>query len=232
MGRDFDVVLFGATGVTGRETARHLGRRAGALGLRWAVAGRDRARIDATLAAVGATPDGVLHADVTDAASIDAMARAATVVANLVGPYATSGEPVIAACARHGTHEIDLTGELDWVRAMIDRYGAEAAASGAKIVPTAGFEALPFDLGTLLAASTAHQRTGEPVVRVDAAVSMQGSARPAGLADVVSGGTYGSMVQLIRRGAGRDLSDAYLLDPPAVTRAPGRGCRRCSPPRS
>jgi short subunit dehydrogenase-like uncharacterized protein len=220
MSRDFDVVLFGPTGVTGREVARHLARRAPALGLRWAVAGRDRARIDAVLAAVGATPDAVLHADLAEAASIDAMAASATVVANLVGPYAEYGEPVVAACVRHGTHQLDLTGELDWVRAMLDRYGDAAVASAAKIVPTAGFEALPFDLGALLAATTAHRGSGEPVVRVDAAVAMRGDARPRGLADVVSGGTYGSMLGLIRRGTGRDLADAHLLDPPGPGAAP------------
>lgn len=209
---DLDVILFGPTGVTGREVARHLGRRAPQLGLRWGVAGRDRGRIDAALAAVGAEPDELLLADVTDAASIDALARRAGVVANLVGPYADYGEPVVAACVRHGTHYLDLTGELDWVKAMLERYGADAAGSGSKIVTTAGFEALPFDLATLLAATTAHGRTGEAVVDADAAVTTGGDIRPSGLSDLVSGGTYMSMVGLIRRGPGR-VTDPYLLDP-------------------
>src|SRR4051812_12651878 len=118
----FDVVLFGPTGVTGREVARHLARRAPELGLRWAVAGRDRRRVDAALNAVGAQPDGVLPADVADRPSIDAMVASASVVANLVGPYARYGEPVYAACAEHGTDQLDLTGETDWLRTMIDRY--------------------------------------------------------------------------------------------------------------
>lgn len=218
---DLDVVLFGPTGVTGREVARHLARRAPALGLRWGVAGRDRARIDEVLAVVGAEPDAVMLADVGDAASIDAMAASATVIANLVGPYARYGEPVYAACAGHGTHEVDLTGETDWVKAMIDSYDDEATESGAKIVPTAGFEALPFDLGALLAAQTLHERTGDPVVDVDVAVSMSSTKPMGSVTDAVSGGTFISGVEAIQRGPGADLTDPYLLDPPGST-AKGR----------
>lgn len=216
-----DVVLFGPTGVTGREVARHLSRRAPALGLTWGVAGRNRDRIDETLAAVGAEPDEVLIADVEDEASIEAMAAQATVVANLVGPYARYGEPVYAACARTGTHELDLTGETDWVKTMIDAYDDEATESGAKIVPTAGFEALPFDLGALLAAQTLHERTGDPVVDVDVAVSMSSSKPMGAVTDAVSGGTFISGVEAIQRGPGADFTDPYLLDPPTST-ASGR----------
>ncbi|MDE0803893.1 MAG: saccharopine dehydrogenase NADP-binding domain-containing protein [Acidimicrobiales bacterium] len=218
---DLDVVLFGPTGVTGREVARHLARRASAVGLRWGVAGRDRGRIDEVLAAIDAEPDQILLADAKDQDSIDAMAASTTVIANLVGPYARYGEPVYAACARHGTHELDLTGETDWVRAMIDAYDDEATESGAKIVPTAGFEALPFDLGALLAAQTLHERTGDPVVDVDVAVSMSSTTSMARLTDAVSGGTFISGVEAIQRGPGADFTDPYVLDPASST-ASGR----------
>ena len=214
---DLDVVLFGPTGVTGREVARHLARRAPALGLRWGVAGRDRDRIDEVLAAVDAEPDEILLADAMDPDSIDAMAAVTTVVANLVGPYARYGEPVYAACARHGTHQLDLTGETDWVRAMIDAYDDEATESGAKIVPTAGFEALPFDLGALLAAQTLHERTGDPVVDVDVAVSISTTNPMGAVTDAVSGGTFISGVEAIQRGPGPDFTDPYVLDPASST---------------
>lgn len=216
-----DVVLFGPTGVTGREVARHLARRAPQLGLTWGVAGRNRARIDEVLRLLPGQPDEILHADVEDQGSIDAMVESATVVANLVGPYARYGEPVYAACARTGTHELDLTGETDWVRSMIDRYDDAATESGARIVPTAGFEALPFDLASLLAAHTLHERTGEQVVEVDIAVAMRSTATMSGMSDAVSGGTYTSGVEAIRRGPGEGFSDPYVLDPPTST-ASGR----------
>jgi short subunit dehydrogenase-like uncharacterized protein len=216
-----DVVLLGPTGVTGREVARHLARRAPALGLTWGVAGRDPARIEAALVDVAGRPDVVLRADTDDPASIDALAAAATVVANLVGPYARHGEVVYEACARHGTHQIDLSGEIDWVAAMLERHQAAAVASGAKIVPTAGFEALPFDLGALLAAHTAHERWAEPVGRVDVAVTTTSEARIRRPSDVVSGGTFVSGVEAMRRGPSSATADPYALDAPGSS-ASGR----------
>ena len=133
MAAPFDVILLGPTGVTGREVARYLAHRAPQLGLTWAVAGRDRDRIDAVLGRVGATPDGVVQGDVADATSIDALVEQGRVVANLVGPYARYGEPVHRACARAGVHQLDLTGEIDWVRQMIDRHEPTAMASGAAL---------------------------------------------------------------------------------------------------
>lgn len=209
---DFDLVLFGPTGVTGREVARYLSSRAPDLGLRWAVAGRDRSRIDAALERVGATPDGVLVAEVTDETSIADMVAATRVVANLVGPYARYGEPVYAACARAGVHQIDLTGEIDWVRAMIDRYDEVATASGAKIVPTAGFESIPFDLGALYVAHALHARTGERVMEVDAAVTTESSVPARRLSDALSGGTFESMIDVLKRGIDDRLRDPYVLD--------------------
>jgi short subunit dehydrogenase-like uncharacterized protein len=212
----YDVVLLGPTGVTGREVARYLSGRARALGLSWAVAGRDRARIDASLRAVDATPDGILAADTSDASSIDALVERARVVANLVGPYARYGEPVHRACAHAGVHQLDLTGEIDWVWDMIDRYDAGAVASGAAIVPSAGFESLPFDLATRLAATVAHARHGSPVVDADAAVAITSTSRLRGIADAVSGGTFASMVDMVRRDR-RGPADPHALDPAGST---------------
>lgn len=211
--RTFDVVLFGPTGVTGREVARHLHRRAPALGLSWAVAGRDRDRIERSLAAVGAEPAEILHADTADRRSIEAMVSSAAVIADLVGPFARHGEPVYAACARAGTHCIDPCGEIDWVLDMIRRHDAKATASGAILVPTAGFEAMPFDLGALLAAHLLHERTGLGVRSIDVAVTITSDRdlRVRSPADAVSGGTFASGLEQIRRGR-RELSDPHLLD--------------------
>jgi len=211
--RRFDVVLLGPTGVTGREVARYLHRRAPELGLTWAVAGRDRERIEATLASVGAVPADVLHADTTDPGSIEAVVGAATVVADLVGPFARHGEPVYAACARLGTHCIDPCGEIDWISDMIRRYDERATASGAVIVPTAGFEALPFDLGALFAAHALHERTRLAVRSVDVAVTITSDRdlRVRSAADTVSGGTFASGLEQIRRGRS-EVTDPHLLD--------------------
>ena len=225
MAAPFDVIVFGPTGVTGREVVRYLDQRATQVGATWAVAGRDRARIDAVLDRLGATPDGVVLADVTDKPSIEAMVERARVVVNLVGPYTQYGEPVHAACARAGVHQLDLTGEIDWVRLMIERYGSTAEASGATILPCAGFESLPFDLAALLAASTAHQRgRGWSVTDVDAAVTFSAPGTMAGVTDAVSGGTFASLVEILRSGRS-GLPDPHALDPTGSRRTRGYDLR-------
>ncbi|MEM9034898.1 MAG: hypothetical protein AAGD18_09935 [Actinomycetota bacterium] len=228
MSSEFDVIVLGPTGVTGREVVRYLGRRAPEAGVRWAVAGRSPDRISAVLADVGAEPDGILTADVTDSASVRVLAESTAVIVNLVGPYARFGEPVHAACAAAGTDQLDLTGEVDWVRTMIDRYGSMAEASGARLVPSSGFESLPFDLGARLAALVANERSGSPVIEVDVAVTIVAEARLRALSDAVSGGTFQSGVDVFERGSGAATSDPFFLDPGASS---GSGSYRWTPRR-
>lgn len=216
MAQRYDVVLFGATGVTGREVARHLARRAPALGVSWAVAGRAPDRVAAAVAGLDSEPAAVLTADTRDRDSIDRLAAAAGVLVDLVGPYAQHGEVVYEACIRHGTTELDLTGELDWLASMIGVHGQEAIAAGARIVPVCGFESLPFDLGARFCAEAAHARTGEPVVEVDVALTTTVRAVLRRPADAVSGGTWASAVGMLRRGSRRAATDAHLLDPPTL----------------
>ena len=214
MARSYDVVVFGVTGVTGREVARYLGRRARQLGLSWAAAGRDPDGVRQTLRAVGAHPDGVLTADTRDRASVEDLAAATEVLINLVGPYSRHGEVVYEACINEGTTELDLTGELDWLATMLFRHGAAAAASGARVIPVCGFEALPFDLGARFAASAAYERFGEAVTAVDVALTTTERAPVRRPADAISGGTWASAMGMLRRGASAASGNARFLDPP------------------
>lgn len=158
-----------------------------------------------------------MEADTADAASIEAVVGSAAVVANLVGPYARHGEVVYEACARRGVHELDLTGETDWLAQMISEYQDIAEASEARIVPTAGFVALPFDLGMLLATDAAHRTSGEPVTDIDIAVTIANQASIRSAADAVSGGAFVSGVEALRRSAGEAFTNSYVLDPPGST---------------
>ena len=149
--RKFDIVLFGATGVTGGLTAEYLARHGGAA-LRWAIAGRniDKLRhVRNHLAAFAPACRGMklLPADVTDPASIQRIAEAAKVVITTVGPYIRYGEPLVAACAAAGTSYVDLTGEPEFVDLMWLRYHDMAVKSGARIVNCCGFDSIPHDLG-------------------------------------------------------------------------------------
>ena len=145
--RDHDIVLFGATGYTGALTAEYLAKHAGE-GVRWALAGRNRAKLDALSERLGIDVP-LLHADVNDEASLRSVAEAARVVITTVGPYVTYGEPLVAACAAAGTDYVDLTGEPEFVDRMYVRHHAEAERSGARIVHACGFDSIPHDLGVL-----------------------------------------------------------------------------------
>jgi saccharopine dehydrogenase (NAD+, L-glutamate forming) len=144
--REHDVVIFGATGFTGALTAEYLAAHAD--GLRWALAGRNRAKLEALAQRLGVDVP-LLHADVTDERSLRSVAEAARVVITTVGPYITYGEPLVAACAAAGTDYVDLTGEPEFVDRMYVRHHAEAEKSGARIVHACGFDSIPHDLGVL-----------------------------------------------------------------------------------
>ncbi len=151
--RDFDVVLFGASGFTGALTADYLARNAPP-GCRWALAGRNQQKLAAVrerLAGVDpALADlALLQADSTDAASLAEVARRSRVVITTVGPYVEHGELLVAACAEAGTDYVDLTGEPEFVDRMFVRYHDQAVRSGARIVHACGFDSIPHDLGAL-----------------------------------------------------------------------------------
>ena len=173
--RDLDVVLFGATGFTGGLTAEYL---AGAVpdGCRWALAGRNQARLEEVRRRLG--PEHaelpLLLADVTDPASLAAVAERTRVVITTVGPYVEHGEPLVAACAEAGTDYVDLTGEPEFVDRMYVRHHARAVETGARLVHACGFDSVPHDLGVLF--TLAQLPAGVPVkvrgmVRTNAAVS-------------------------------------------------------------
>src|SRR3954464_10429309 len=143
--REHDIVLFGATGFTGALTAEYLAANAGD-GVRWALAGRNRAKLEALSERQGVVVP-LLHADVTDDASLRSVAESARVVITTVGPYVTYGEPLVAACAAAGTDYVDLTGEPEFVDRMYLRHHDEAVRSGARLVHACGFDSIPHDLG-------------------------------------------------------------------------------------
>jgi short subunit dehydrogenase-like uncharacterized protein len=224
--RDLSVVVFGATGVTGRRVAAYLAERAGELGARWAVAGRDPAKLERVLGEIGVTAPETIVADVGDPASLAAMAARTRVVLDLVGPYTLYGEPVIEACIAGGAHYVDLTGEMPFMRRMIDAFHDRAAAAGVKIVQTCGFEALPPDIAVLLADETARERWGEGLAEADVDIVTQQPAGRIGPQDLISGGTLQSMAEALDgEDAGEVADPAALIPDPELAAA----VRRRSP---
>ncbi|MCP9949348.1 saccharopine dehydrogenase family protein [Actinomadura madurae] len=220
--RPYDIVLFGATGFTGALTAEYLAAHAGP-GTRWALAGRNRAKLIAVrdrLAKLDAACADLplLHADTTDAASIEDVAKSARVVITTVGPYVRHGEPLVAACARAGTDYVDLTGEPTFVDRMYVKYHREAVRSGARIVHACGFDSIPHDLGAYFTVKQLPE--GVPL-------HLEGFLRARGDA---SGGTLHSAVGIFGDAAGMVRAERErrkVEEPPAGRRV--RISRRPTP---
>ncbi len=189
--RELDLVLFGATGFTGGLTAEYLARQAPP-GLRWAIAGRNPARLAQTRDRLAELDDAVadlplLTADATDPASLADVAARARVVATTVGPYLEYGEPLVGACAEAGTDYLDLTGEAEFVNRMYVAHHATAERTGARLVHACGFDSVPHDLGAYF---TVQQ------LPADVPVTMRGVVRAGGRP---SGGTFHTALAAMSR---------------------------------
>ena len=189
--RSYDVVVFGATGYTGGLTAEYLARQAPA-GTRWALAGRNRDKLEAVRARLAAISPAcasldLLPADANDAASLKKVAESTRVIITTVGPYILHGEPLVAACAAAGTDYVDLTGEPEFVDLMWLRYHEQAVQTGARLVHCCGFDSIPHDLGAYF---TVQQLPANAPIRLEGFVRAGGT---------FSAGTYHSAINAFHR---------------------------------
>ena len=191
--RDLDIIVYGATGFTGRLVAEYLAHhykdRKDAP--KWAMAGRSLEKLAEVRDLIGASEETpLIVADASDPASLDKMAASTQVVLTTVGPYQLYGNELVAACVRAGTAYADLCGEPGWMREMIDEHEDAAKASGARITFSCGFDSIPFDLGVLFLQAEAVKRHGKPAPRVKGRVrKMAGGA---------SGGTVASLTETLK----------------------------------
>jgi len=213
MTRPYDLVLFGATGFTGKLVAEYLA--AHTQGLVWAVAGRNEAKLREVIGGLGAPGKklGLFLADSGDAEALSKIAKAARVVITTVGPYAKYGLPLAHACAKAGTHYVDITGEVPFVRASIDQNHTIARDTGARIVHCCGFDSIPSDLGVLTLAERA--RAEDDTLAETRFVLLRAKGG-------FSGGTAASMLNLMEaaehdRALRQLLWDPYSLTPDAAT---------------
>ncbi len=157
---EFDIVVYGASGFTGRLVAEYLGKR----GIKnWAMAGRSLEKLAEVRDAIGAAKDiPLIAADSDDSLALKAMCERARVIITTVGPYQLYGPKLVAACAETGTDYVDLCGEPAWMREMIDAHDETAKKSGARIVFSCGFDSIPFDLGVWYLQQEAVKKFGKP----------------------------------------------------------------------
>ncbi|MEM1439847.1 MAG: saccharopine dehydrogenase NADP-binding domain-containing protein [Pseudomonadota bacterium] len=208
---DFDIVVYGATGFTGRLVAEYLNDRYGVDGeVKWAMAGRSADKLASVRAEMGISESvELVVADSNDAEAVTAMANRTKAIITTVGPYQLYGNTLVEVCAKTGTDYLDLCGEPAWMRQKIDALEPTAKQSGARIVFSAGFDSIPFDCGVWLAQQRCIEQTGKPSPRIRGRVrKMQGT---------FSGGTAASFKATMA--AARDpeilaiLRDPYSLAP-------------------
>ncbi len=203
--KDYDVVLYGAGGFTGKQTVAYFAQHAPA-DLRWALAGRHRDKLESARAESGerAHTADILIADSKDQATVDAVVSRTRIVLNTAGPFALYGTPVVDACVRFGTHYVDITGETPWVHDLISRYHEQAGSAGTRLIPCCGFDSVPSDLGTLLMARHIHQAFGVACVEVRGYFQLSGG---------LNGGTIASLMNLLRSDSGSRPGGPFMLDP-------------------
>ncbi|MES3024509.1 MAG: saccharopine dehydrogenase NADP-binding domain-containing protein [Pseudomonadota bacterium] len=208
----YDVIVFGATSFVGQILCRVLSEQCAGQ-FTWAAAGRSQAKLEAVRAQLGAAGAGLplIVADAASAADMRALCAQARLVVSTVGPYALYGEQLVQSCAAGGTDYCDLTGEVQWVRRMIERYEDTARATGARIVHCCGFDSIPSDLGVHFLQREARERFGQPCTSI--------KMRVKAMAGTVSGGTAASLVNIAKEAAAdpalrRELADPYSICPP------------------
>ncbi len=209
--RKYDVVLYGASGFVGRQTVAYFAAHAQlrAAGLRWALGGRNRDKLEQVrrTSGAGAADAGIAVAAADDTRALNTLARNASVVLSTAGPFDLYGSQLVAACVKHGTHYVDITGETPWVQGLIQQHHAQAAREGTRIVPFCGFDSVPSDIGARLLMQEMRRRHGVPCVDVKAGFSMRGG---------LNGGTLASVMNIMASGRASAFADPFLLNPPGA----------------
>lgn len=208
---EFDLIVFGATSFVGQITCRNIAEKYAHNGLKWAIAGRSSAKLEQLKRTLNLPDLASFVANADDQASITALAKQCQVIIATVGPYDLYGEPTVKACVENGTDYVDLTGEPQWIHAMLAKYETQAQKTGARIVHCCGFDSIPSDLGVFYLQQHAMQKFGNTCAQVHTRVkAMKGGA---------SGGTVASMLNVIKQASGNPqlrklLANPYALCPP------------------
>ena len=204
--REFDIIIWGASGFTGRLVVEYLFKQYGTSGnLKWAMAGRNQEKLENVRASIADTSVPIVVSDSSDEASIKQMVLRTKVICTTVGPYAIYGSKLVAACVENKAHYCDLAGEVQWMRQMIDKFQEAAQANGVKIVHSCGFDSIPSDMGVYFIQREAKAQKGQRAKKI----SMRVAAMKGGL----SGGTYASLSKVMEQ-AQQDKSIYKVLTNP------------------
>jgi short subunit dehydrogenase-like uncharacterized protein len=207
----FDIIIFGATSFVGQILTRYmLSQFTIESKLKWAIAGRSQNKLDELKLSLGAAGKDldILVADASDENSLRALCQSTRVIVSTVGPYALYGEPMVKTCVALGTDYCDLTGEVQWIAKMLERYEDVAKITGARIVHSCGFDSVPSDLGVYFLQQHAKQQFGQTCSNIKMRVKkMKGAA---------SGGTVASMTNIFKEVASNPALRKVLANPYAI----------------
>lgn len=204
--REFDVIIYGATGFTGRLVAEYLQAEYAGSDLKWAMAGRNLEKLQTVAGQMGISGQVAMITANSDAPkTLASLAARTKTIITTVGPYQLYGEPLLKACVAAGTDYVDLCGEPAWMKDMIDRYDATAKKSGARIVLSCGFDSIPFDLGVYHLQNHAAKTHGGACKRV--------RCRVRGMKGTFSGGTAASFMETMKRAQTQPEILGWLKDP-------------------
>ena len=184
--REFDIIIWGASGFTGRLVAGYIFSKYGTNGdLKWAMAGRNLAKLELVRSKVADKTVPIVVADSNDDEGLKEMVKRAKVICTTVGPYAKYGSKLVSVCIENQTHYCDLAGEVQWIRRMIDKHHEFAVANQTKIVNCCGFDSIPSDMGVYFIQKISKAKKGQ--------IAKQIQMRVAGASGGISGGTYESL---------------------------------------
>ena len=197
MKKNFDIIVYGATGFTGKLCARYLSENA--KDIKWAIAGRNKKKLEDIKKDLSLDVD-IFIAESNDEDALDNITLNTQVVLSTAGPFHRYSSKLVKSCVKNSSDYVDITGEFFWIREMIDLHHKEASTKGVRIIPACGYDSIPSDLGTFFASS----RIKEPIKRIESFHAGQGG---------ISGGTTETGFSMGDLKLGKKMNDPFVLNP-------------------
>lgn len=197
MKKNFDIIIYGATGFTGKLCARYLSENA--KDIKWAIAGRNKQKLEDIKKDLSLDVD-IFIAESNDEDALDNITLNTQVVLSTAGPFHRYSSKLVKSCVKNTSDYVDITGEFFWIREMIDLHHKKASSKGVRIIPACGYDSIPSDLGTFFASS----KIKEPIKRIESFHAGQGG---------ISGGTTETGFSMGDLNLGKKMNDPFVLNP-------------------
>ena len=197
MEKNLDIVVYGATGFTGKLCAKYLSENS--VDLNWAIAGRNKEKLEELKKELSLDVD-IFIAESNDEKGLDNITKNTKVVLSTAGPFHRYSSNLVKSCVKNSSDYVDITGEFFWIREMIDLHHEEASSKGVRIIPACGYDSIPSDLGTFFSST----KIKEPIKRIESFHAGQGG---------VSGGTTETGFSMGDLKLGKKMNDPFVLNP-------------------